>query len=162
MDGRLNVIFGFCYLVFTIVLGPLVLVPRAGENLEAMGELASKASSVPQDELLHGVVGYLSQLSGSHFLASAVHGHGNLEALLNIVVGLVLLRLTLPGVYKLVAGLLFVVGTLLHSGMLYLYGVFGVGWATMFTKFGAISIVAGVVLMAALSILGFQRKEVHR
>ncbi len=159
MDGRLNVVFGFFYLLFTIALGPLMLVPRAGENLKAIGELSSNLSALPEEELMQGVVQYLSQLSGSHFLASAVHGHGNLEAVLNIVVGLVLLNLTLPALYKLVAGLLFLVGTLLHSGMLYLYGVFGVSWALVFTKFGALSIVAGVLLMAVLSVVGFCRKE---
>ncbi len=160
MDGRLNVVFGFCYLVLTIVLGPFMLVPRAGENLKAMGKLSEGLGSASQEELLYGVVEYLSGLSGSHFLASAVHGHGNLEAVLNIVVGLVLIKLCLPNTVKLVAGLFFILGTLLHSGMLYLYGVFGVGWATTFTKFGALLIVGGVVLMAVLSIYGFRKGEV--
>ena len=159
MDGRLNILFGFSYLLFTIALGPLLLVPQARDNMKAIGVLDAGLSSMAQGDAISGVVAYLKGLSGSHFVASAVHGHGNLEALLNLLVGLVLLKLAVPPICRAAATLIFILGTLLHSGMLYLYAIFGAGWALGFTKFGAFMLVGGVGLMAVLSALGLWRKE---
>jgi hypothetical protein len=56
------------------------------------------------------------------------HAHGNLEAVLNILAGLVLCFLAAPKCAKQIISWLFIAGAVFHSGMLFLRS-FGVAWA---------------------------------
>ncbi len=124
MIGKKNMAFGFFYFLTTLGLGMF---------------LASKFK-LPPDQL-----GPWLQ-SGQHALLKAAHAHGNLESVLNIVIGYLLCRLSLePWIAKAVSALL-IVGALFHSGMLYLAGA-GLGFAGGLTPIGGISIVAAMALM---------------
>ena len=87
------------------------------------------------------------------------HSHGNLEALLNIVAGFVLLSLVIPQSFKSLLSILFLAGAIFHSGMLYIGMVFGVYGAFKLTVIGAIALLAGLALMGVASIMGLGKKE---
>ncbi len=124
MIGKKNMAFGFFYFLTTLGLGMF---------------LASKFKQ-PPDQL-----GAWLQ-SGQHAMLKAAHAHGNLESVLNIVIGYLLCRLALePGIAKSVSVLL-IVGALFHSGMLYLAGM-GIGFAGMLTPVGGIAIITAMLLM---------------
>ena len=86
------------------------------------------------------------------------HDCCNLEALLNIAVGLTLGFIAVAGWLKQVISWLFILGTLLHSGMLYLGRVFNVAWAetVLGTGIGPIMILAGLLIMGITAFMGFR------
>jgi len=124
MIGKKNMAFGFFYFLTTLGLGMF---------------LASKFQ-LPPDQL-----GAWLQ-SGQHALLKAAHAHGNLESVLNIVIGYLLCRLALEAWIAKTVSVLLIIGALFHSGMLYLAGA-GVGFAGMLTPIGGISIIASMLLM---------------
>jgi hypothetical protein len=85
------------------------------------------------------------------------HAHGNLEALLNIAVGVVLGLLTVAPWWKEAISWLFIGGALLHSGILYLGVVLGQGWAwaVLNTGIGPLMLLAGLLLAGVASVRGF-------
>jgi len=89
------------------------------------------------------------------------HAHGNLEALLNIAVGVVLGFLVVGSTFKEIISWLFIGGAVLHSGMLYLGTVLGQGWAwaVLNTAIGPLMLLAGLLLAGVASLKGF---EAHR
>jgi hypothetical protein len=92
------------------------------------------------------------------------HAHGNLESLLNIVVGVVLCFVALKRAWmKQVISWLFIVGTVLHSGMLYLLIVFNQVWAgqVLGTGAGPVMIILGLLLAGVAAAIGF-RGEIVR
>jgi uncharacterized membrane protein YgdD (TMEM256/DUF423 family) len=90
------------------------------------------------------------------------HAHGNLEALLNIAVGVVLGFLAVNVILKQVISWLFILGALLHSGMLYLERVFDMAWAgtVLASGIGPYMILAGLLLTGIVAIKGFQGEVV--
>lgn len=121
MTGKKNMVFGFFYFLLTLALG-MYLANKLGS-----GDAAWAASQ--QRKVL-----------------STAHVHGNLESLLNIVVGYLLCRLSLnPGIAK-AASLLLIVGAVFHSGMLYLGGM-GAAFAFKLAPVGAVSVITAMLLM---------------
>lgn len=121
MVGKKNIVFGLFYLVLTLALG-MYLSNRLGAG---------------DPEWLAGKV---------RAVLRAGHGHGNLEALLNIVLGYLLVRLAIQPSLAKAASILLIVGALFHSGMLYLAGL-GVQQAAMLTPVGAVSLLLAVLLI---------------
>lgn len=168
MNGKINIVFGFFYLACTAALGPTVLVPKLGpanqqfeaaaKNVEAVraGGESSQGGVAPATV---GIFDYLKSQKGVASLAGGPHAHGNLESLLNIAAGVVLLMLTIPANFKALISIVFILGAVFHSGMLYLGMVFGQAWAFKLTKFGAIAVLTGLVLMGIASIIGLKKKE---
>ena len=172
MSGKVNIVFGFFYLAITAFLGPFYLVPAKGADYQKFVEMNKAVEAIKQDvssdkakdpanveAALSGITGYLSSVKKTGSVGSAVHAHGNLEALLNIVAGLVILSLALPSSYKTVLSVLFIVGAVFHSGMLYLAIVFGVSAAGKLSIIGAIAILTGLVLAGVASATGIKKSE---
>lgn len=175
MNGKVNIVFGFIYLAMTALLGPVLLVPQLGANLKTMGDTAQVVDKV-QEGLRNDFKGFkganspnkvIGQATVSIFnftknsknlslLAGGPHAHGNLEALLNIAAGVVLLTLAIPANFKKLLSILFLIGAVFHSGMLYLGGVFGLMWAYNFTIIGVIALLAGLVFAGIASIIGIK------
>lgn len=128
MSGKINVVFGFAYFVTTLALGMY---------------LASKFQQPPE-----ALQAWMQ--SSQHAMLKAAHVHGNMESLLNIVIGLLLMKFALKAWIARTVSLLLIVAAIFHSGMLYLTGL-GAGGAAALTPIGAIALIAAMVLMA----LGF-------
>jgi len=183
MIGKYNIAFGFIYLVFTASLG-LVMVDMyedygkiAQEKQSTVGRLQALAGSEFEEELepltaidiakanTHGILG-LNKLLNSAAEIDAIkggaHAHGNLESILNILVGLVLCFLSAAKWLKYLISALFIVGAVMHSGMLYLATVFGLSWAGQLleTGIGPFSILIGLLLIGITSIFKFSNKLV--
>lgn len=186
--SRLNIAFGFFFLALSAALGPYMLLklhPTANEAQEgrvtATGKLAEVAGGNYDDpETLAPITAdKLGRLATDAVLAinreinarapidavrSGPHVHGNLEALLNIAVGVVLMFVSCRRAWmKQVIGWLFILGTILHSGMLYLVTVFNQAWAgqILATGLGPIMILLGLVLAGVAVAMGF-RGEIVR
>jgi len=84
-----------------------------------------------------------------------------LEALLNIIVGLILGLLTLPSLYKQILSWIFIVGTTMHAGMAFL-GVFGFSWAgtLLGTGIGPVLILLGLFLMGVATFIGYKKSPI--
>ena len=172
MNGKINIIFGFFYFAFTAVLGPALLVPHLGKNTQVMNETAQAVDKVrtevqdnfkgvdnPDAVIAPAVVSIFDYLKVQRIAGKGAHSHGNLEALLNIVVGFILLTLAIPSNFKALLSLLFLLGAVFHSGMLYLGGIFGMAWAYNLTTIGAIAIIAGLVFMGVAAITGIKQSN---
>lgn len=169
MIGKKNIVFGFIYLVFTAALGPYMvqqfpeIMSMGVDKQELMANLqlleASDFEDVDTLELLPAEE--LARLNTQAILAvnkaqnarlhleqvkSGPHAHGNLEALLNIVVGIVLSLVVCSSLWKQLVSWLFILGALLHSGMLYLRA-FDVAWANnlLGTGLGPVFILTGLL-----------------
>jgi len=150
MIGKKNIVFGFIYLVFTASLG-LVMVDKYGAYNEAVslkqqtvGRLQQLKSEDFEEDLevlsaeqiakanTDGILS-INQLINAEaaidIIKGGAHAHGNLEALLNITVGVVLCFIVASPLVKQLISWVFIIGTLLHSGMLYLGRVFFMPWA---------------------------------
>ncbi len=154
MNGKINIIFGFIYFFCSALLGPTVMVPAYyesyGANAEASKAIDSVRDGAADSAAVAGALGSTfdaMQARGKvDSMAGGPHSHGNLEGMLNIVAGLVLLTFAIAPAFKKLLSLLFIVGALLHSGMLYLAVVFGQAWALNFTLIGAIGLLAALLL----------------
>ena len=166
MNGKINIIFGFIYLAFTAVLGPAVLIPQLGKNAQSLNNTAALVEKVREGaqgdfkgaDIAPAVVSIFDYIKTSKLSAKGAHVHGNLESLLNIVAGLVLLTLAIPANFKTLLSIMFLVGAVFHSGMLYLGGVFQMYWAYNFTVIGAIAIIVGLLGMGIASLIGLKQK----
>ncbi|RMG57471.1 MAG: hypothetical protein D6717_04745 [Gammaproteobacteria bacterium] len=173
MNGKLNIVFGSLYLVFTAALGPYMVtrvLPQVDEAAGARQEALSKLQLAAQSEYENQETlepmsdGEIARMTADALLrlnawlnSRAVvdgikggpHAHGNLEALLNIVGGIVLLMMTAPAWYRTLTSLAFLGGALLHSGALYLGTLFGYGWAwtLLGTGIGPLLVLASLVLL---------------
>lgn len=162
MNGKINIIFGFIYFAFTALLGPTMLIPHFGITKQAMDKAIQTVDKAKQEaqpsataEAMADILDYLKVEKPS---VKGAHSHGNLEALLNIAVGVVLLSLAIPTNFKKLLSIIFLVGAVFHSGMLYLGGVFHLYWAYNFTIIGAIAILAGLMGMGIASIIGINKQ----
>lgn len=188
MAGKKNIVFGFLFLVLTASLGPYMvtnLLPTAGQAEKARSEATAKLAEVVQsnyddpETLAKIAPEKLAQLNSAAILginqqmnASAPidamkggpHAHGNLEALLNIAVGVVLCFVSCKRAWmKQVISWAFILGTVLHSGMLLVGGVFDQAWAwtVLGTGVGPILLLAGLLTAGMATAVGF-RGEIVR
>lgn len=181
MIGKKNIVFGFFYLVFTAALGPVMVdmykdygiasgekqtaVSRIQllkendfeEDLEALnGEQIAKANVdtiLSLNKLMH-IESSIDRIKGG------AHAHGNLESLLNIVTGIVICFLAVSVWLKQLISWLFIIGTIMHSGMLYLSTVFELTWANTLleTGIGPICILAGLLVTGIATAIGFKEQ----
>jgi hypothetical protein len=183
MTGKYNIVFGFLYLVLTAALGPVMVnnLPAIDEaradKQQAMGVLQLAASSGFENaETLEPMTAAdIARANSAALLAlnkqlnaelpntaikGGPHAHGNLEALLNIVVGVVLLFLSVGVRFKQVISSVFILGTLLHSGALYLAVVFNLAWAgtLLGTGIGPVLILLGLLLAGIAAAIGWKGK----
>ena len=179
MIGKKNVIFGFLYLVLTAALG-IVMVnmyedfgKAALEKQASVGRLQQLKENNFEEELeplnarqiamanTDGILS-LNKLGNTEMSIDSIkggaHAHGNLEALLNIVAGLALCFLAVSSWLKQLISWLFILGTLLHSGMLYLGRVFDLAWAESLlgTGIGPMMILAGLFIIGIAAVIGFR------
>jgi len=187
MIGKKNIVFGFLYLATTAALGPLMVAKyddwgvANAEKQEVVGKLQElKASDYEEDpETLEDLdakqlaianaeaIVAMNKVGANEFgidyIKGGPHSHGNLESLLNIVVGLALCFIAAPRMLKQAASWMFIVGTLLHSGLLYFERVFMQGWASVAlnTGIGPILILLGLVLMGVMAFKGFKGELVR-
>lgn len=184
MVGKKNIVFGFLFLVLTASLGPYMIVqyvPGVGvaqaqkqthvgrlqalkadefeENLEALTpEAIAKANT-------DGILALNTLLNAQQpvdMIKGGPHAHGNLESLLNIVIGLVLGFLVIPVLFKQVVSWIFIAGTVLHSGILYIVAIFQSEWAVTIlnTGVGPALILLGLLLAGIATIMGFKGPSV--
>ena len=179
MVGKKNVVFGFLYLVTTAALGILMvnMYTDFGQAMQekqtSVGRLQQLKQNNFEEELeplspkqiamanTDGILA-LNKLANTEMGIDSIkggpHTHGNLEALLNIAVGLTLGFIAVASWLKQVISWLFILGTLLHSGMLYLGRVFNVAWAetVLGSGIGPIMILAGLLIMGITVFIGYR------
>ena len=179
MIGKKNIVFGFLYLTLTAALGPVMVNMYADfgtavvDKQQSVGRLQALQENEFEEELeslnaeqiakanTAGILG-LNKLINAEMPIDSIkggpHAHGNLEALLNIVVGLVINMLVVSVWFKQLISWLFIVGAIMHSGMLYLSNVFALAWAEALlqTGIGPVCILLGLVVAGVASFMGFQ------
>ncbi|MDP1708399.1 MAG: hypothetical protein Q8L89_04965 [Gammaproteobacteria bacterium] len=187
MIGKKNIVFGFIYLVFTAALGPVMILNYFGDvavaeaaKQQEMGALqVAEANGFEVDlepmsaeQIAKANTAALLALSANlnseapvDAIKSGPHTHGNLEALLNIVVGLVLGFLAVPLLFKQVISWVFIVGALGHSGLLYLAVALGLPWAQalLVSPVGYIGpslILLGLLLTGIAAAIGYKGRLV--
>ena len=183
MIGKKNIVFGFFYLALTASLGPYMIVKlypeiAASENVkqERLGALQQAQSSNYEIDLNKMSAEQIATTSADAVLAlsarlnaeqpvdsikSGPHAHGNLEALLNIAVGILLAFLAVPVVFKQVISWTFIVGTLLHSGVLFLAAALQLPFAAKLlasplAPAGPLLILLGLLLAGIATVMGYQ------
>jgi hypothetical protein len=184
MIGKKNIVFGFIYLVFTAALGPYMiqtLYPDVGAAIQvkqkdvgylqqlANGEYENPETMEPltAEQLARantrGILA-LSMLDNTRTPINDVkggpHAHGNLEAVLNIIAGLTLCFLAAPLLYKQIISWLFILGALLHSGMLYLR-VFDIAFAGKLLYFGPWLVLLALLLMGLAAAIWLRPEPVR-
>lgn len=183
MTGKYNIVFGFLYLVLTAALGPVMVnnQPAIGEaqagKQQHMGalQLAADSGFENAETLEPMTAAEIARANAAALLAlnkqfnaelpntaikGGPHAHGNLEALLNIVVGVVLMFLSVGLRFKQLISAVFILGALLHSGLLYLVVVFNLAWAgtLLGTGVGPVLILLGLLLAGIAAAIGWKGK----
>ena len=186
MIGKKNIVFGFLFLVFTAGLGPYMVlmyqdqepgsfIDSSAKKQQQLGRLQELKTNDFEEDLesleassiakanTDGVLA-INQLKNAEFAIDHIkggpHAHGNLEALLNIIVGVVLCFIAVAPLLKSIVSWMFIVGTIMHSGMLYLERVFELSWATTLleTGIGPVLLLAGFLFMGILALIGFENR----
>lgn len=129
--GKKNMVFGFAYFITTLILGLYLAVKAKNGNPEW------------EESPVHEILG-------------AAHAHGNLESVLNILIGYIICQLEAASGLANVVSILLLIGAIFHSGMLYLTGL-GIGGAINIAPLGAISLIVTMALMAYLVAVGFKK-----
>lgn len=184
MVGKKNVVFGFIFLVFSAGLGPLMIVKYQPGVDDAGAEKQTKVGRLQQLKLddfeeelepltpeqiakanTDGILA-LNKLTNARQpidLIKTPHAHGNLEALLNIAAGIALCFVAVSVKFKQVISWVFILGTLLHSGIMYFAVVFQMAWAgaILGTGIGPVLVLLGLLLMGVAAAVGM-RPEVVR
>ncbi len=184
MEGKKNIVFGFLFLVITASLGPYMIVnmlpdveqaAQAKQKVLSSLQLAVNSEFENQETLETMTAEEIAKANSEAIMAlntnansrlaldtmkGGPHAHGNLEAVLNILVGLVLGLLTLPALFKQILSWIFIVGTIMHAGMIFL-AVFGFGWAATLlgTGIGPVLILLGLFLMGIATFVGYKRTD---
>jgi len=187
MVGKINIVFGFLFLATTAALGPLMVNMyedwgaanedkqqvvgklqqlKAGdfaEDPDTLEDLTAKQLAVTNSKSIIAMNKVGAVESNIDFIKGGPHAHGNLEALLNIVVGLALCFIAAPLRLKQAASWMFIVGTVMHSGLMYLERVFMMPWASTLlnTGIGPILILLGLVLMGVMAAKWFNGELVR-
>ncbi|MBI3574585.1 MAG: hypothetical protein HY083_02865 [Gammaproteobacteria bacterium] len=152
MIGKKNVVFGFFYLALTASLGPFMILKYyddvgaseaakqqmvgalqqardSGYELDLEKMNAEQIAKANTDALL-ALSARLNSRTPIEEVKGGPHSHGNLEAVLNILIGIVLGFLAVPAIFKQVISWLFILGALGHSGLLFLAVAVQSPWAT--------------------------------
>jgi len=184
MIGKKNVVFGFVFLFLTSLLGPYMVNmyadygKAAAEKQTTVGRLQQLKQNNFEEELTRLNAEQISRANtegllslnllfnvaeGIDAIKGGPHAHGNLESLLNIVVGIALCFIAVSGIFKQIISWMFIVGTLMHAGLMYLERVFAMDWAgtVLGTGIGPILILAGLLAMGVAALMGF-RGEIVR
>ena len=160
MNGKINIVFGFFYLAMTAVLGPALIVPIYPDKFAAQHEMTEAVKAVETGDstkigpALSSITKYIGVGDRMGQISGGPHAHGNLEALLNIAAGLTLLMLTINARFKSLLSILFLVGAIGHSGMLYVATVFNIPAALNLTVIGAIAILSALILTGIAAVMG--------
>lgn len=172
MIGKKNVVFGFLFLVVTAALGPLMVVnyvPEVGKaqqlKQEKVGRLQQLQENNYEEDLQPLAPEAVTKATNEGLLAlnqlynaqapidaikSGPHAHGNLEALLNVAAGVALCFIGVARMFKQIISWLFILGTLLHSGVLYVVVIGGQDWAVPVMQSG----VGPAMVLVALGAIG--------
>ena len=182
MVGKKNIVFGFLLLVCTASLGPLMVFmyedwgAANGEKQGVVGKLqALKAGDYAEDpETLEDLTAKQLAIANANsiiamnkvgaiefsidYIKGGPHAHGNLEALLNIVVGIVLCFIAVPRLWKQIVSWIFIIGALMHGGLMIFERVFEMSWAATLvqTGIGPAFILLGLLSMGILAFVGFK------
>ena len=184
MIGKKNIAFGFLYLVLTASLGPYMIVSEFGAVSEAQslkqtklsalqgissnGFLDDELNPLSAEQLAQTNTGAILALSASQnsrgrvdAIKSGPHAHGNLEATLNILAGIVLCFLAVPVVFKQAISWVFIAGAILHSGVSYMAAALEMGWAyawlgSPLALIGPVLVLAGFAMIGIATIIGFR------
>lgn len=180
MIGKKNVVFGFLFLVVTAALGPYMIltqVPGVGDaqakKQENVGRLQSLKANEFEEELepltaeaiakanTDGILALNTLINAQQpidLIKGGPHAHGNLEALLNIAVGIALCFIAVSALFKQIISWIFILGTLLHSGILFLITMFQYEWAATIlnTGIGPVLILLGLLLTGVAALIGFK------
>ena len=183
MIGKKNIVFGFIFLTFTAALGAKMVNMYedygvvSGEKQLSVGRLAQLKTDGFEEELeplnakqiamanTDGILS-ISKLNnvefGIDFIKGGPHAHGNLEALLNIVAGFILCFVSIAVWQKQLLSWGFLVGTVLHAGMMILARVFDMAWANIVleTGIGPVLILASLFFMGVAVAVGFKNEMV--
>jgi len=183
MVGKKNVVFGFLFLVFSAALGPYMIiqytpgVDAAGAEKQAkVGRLQQLKLDNFEEELeplspekiakanTDGILA-LNQLTNARQpidLIKTPHAHGNLESLMNIAVGICLGFIAVSTLFKQIISWIFIAGTLLHSGIMYIAVVFQKEWAAAIlnTGIGPGLILLGLLLAGIAAAMGMRSELV--
>jgi len=183
MIGKKNIVFGFIFLAFTASLGAMMVDmyeeygAATGDKQNAVGRLSQLKTDGFEEELeplsakqiamanTDGILS-ISKLSniefGIDYIKGGPHAHGNLESLLNIVAGFVLCFISIAAWQKQLLSWGFILGTVLHSGMMLLERVFGMAWAgkVLDTGIGPIIILTSLFFMGLAVAVGFKTESV--
>ena len=172
MEGKKNIVFGLIFFIATAALGMVMSMNLAdvgqarSAKAESMSQLeqgiqsqfmAAESPDVVVGEALLALNNYIKTENDKiNAIKGGPHAHGNLESMLNIVIGILLMFLAVPSVFKQAISWLFLIGAVFHSGMLYLGVMFGQGWAmtVLGTGIGPIALLAGLLLAAVAVIMG--------
>lgn len=179
MIGKKNVVFGFIYLVITAALGPYMITQYFGDVGKAQGEKQVALSRL-QDLRTNGYEENLEPLSAMQVAKAdtdgilainklnnanlpiddmkVTHAHGNLEAMLNIAVGIALGFIAVSTLFKQAISWIFLLGALVHSGGLYLNSMFGIGF--LVGPVGPTLILLGLLLAGIAAWMGWQSEVV--
>lgn len=188
MIGKKNIVFGFLYLVLTAALGPWMIVDQVPARDQAevakqakLGTLQQAAGNDFMNENLETMTdGQIARANTSALLALSArinadvpisstrnaHAHGNLEALLNIAAGFLLCFVAISVKFKQLISWTFILGAVLHSGLLYLALGLQMQWAaslmaTPLATVGPVLVLLGLGLAGVAALLGF-RGEIVR
>ena len=184
MIGKKNIVFGFLFLVLTAALGPYmvtVVLPDVYQAQAAKQETVGRLQLMQSNdyevdleplsaddiarnntEAILGLNSHLNQASVVDEIKGGPHAHGNLEALLNIAAGLVLCFVSVGALVKQLISWAFILGTLLHSGLLYIMVVFEAAWAGQLLGLGIgpMLLLLGLLLAGIAVFIGFKGKVV--
>lgn len=182
MIGKKNVVFGFIFLVFTAALGPYMVKIQTPTIEEARAEKQQILGDIQQlkmdgfekdlealnaEDIAKGNTSGLLSLNKvynaedpKNAVKAGPHAHGNLEALLNIVVGIALCFIAVPKMFKQAISWAFILGTIFHSGALYLIVIFEFYAAGNVIILGPPLILAGLLLAGVAALMGFQAEPV--
>jgi hypothetical protein len=183
MIGKKNIVFGFFYLVLTAALGPVMIVKYYGDigaaestKQQKLGALQQAQANNFEVDLEKMTAEQIAQANTSAILAlsSALnsvkpvdaikggpHAHGNLEAMLNILVGILLGFLAVPVMFKQVISWVFIGGAVLHSGLLYLAVGLELPFAagllgSWFSYIGPVLVLLGLFLAGVATLQGYK------
>jgi len=182
MIGKKNIVFGFLYLVLTASLGPYMVVKMLPDVGVAQSEKQAKVGRLQQlkinqfeEDLEKLNAGQIARANTDGILAmnkllnsripldgvkGGPHAHGNLEALLNIAAGVVLCFLGVSVMFKQIISWVFILGAVLHSGMLFLLNL-GQGWALTLLPVGPWLVLLGLLLIGVAAFIGFKGQLVN-
>jgi hypothetical protein len=185
MVGKKNVVFGFLFLVITAALGPymiLNLVPGVGDaqakKQESIGRLQNLNMNNFEEDLeplsaeqiakanTGGILALNTLINAEQpidIIKGGPHAHGNLESLLNIAAGIALCFIAVSTLFKQIISWVFILGTLLHSGVLFLIAMFQFQWANTIlnTGIGPALILLGLLLIGIAAAIGFKGEPVQ-